>query len=265
MIAVSEQEEVVELGEGETFADLNDDVLEEVVEEELEEEVVSYQIPDKFKDKSVEDISKSYQELESAMGRKAGEVGELRKLTDELLQLQLKEKQEETAQPKELDIDTLLENPTEAINSATDARFKQLEDQFTQQARNKGKANFEERHPDSQELLQDPNFLAHIKGNAVRTRMFQEAHANFDYETADALFSEYKELHGAQKEEAQEKATQKRTKKLKAAKTETGSTGAKSTKVYRRADLINLRMNDPDRYDAMSDEITRAYAEGRVK
>lgn len=265
MIAVSEQEEVVELEEGETFADLEEEVIEEVVEEELVEETPSYQIPDKFKDKSIEDVAKSYQELESEFGRKAGEIGELRKLTDELLQLQLKEKQEETTQPKELDVDTLLENPTEAINAATDARFKQLEDQFTQVERSKGKANFEAHHPDSEALLQDPNFIAHIQGNAVRTRMFQEAHKNFDYTTADALFSEYKELHGAAKEEAQEKATQKRTKKLKAAKTETGSTGAKSTKVYRRADLINLRMNDRDRYDAMSDEITRAYAEGRVK
>lgn len=264
-IAVNEQEEVVELGEGEAFADLSNEVIEEVVEEELEEAVVSYQIPDKFKDKSIEDIAKSYEQLESEMGRKASEVGELRKLSDQLLNLQLEEKQEETTQPKELDVDALLENPTEAINAATDARFKQLEDQFTQVERNKGKAQFEAHHPDSQELLNDPNFIAHIQGNAVRTRMFQEAHANFDYNTADALFSEYKELHGTAKEEAQEKATQKRTKKLKAAKTETGSTGARSTKVYRRADLINLRMHDRDRYEAMSDEITRAYAEGRVK
>ena len=261
---IIEQEEVVELGEDEEFATLEETLEEEVIPEEEVVEV-TYEIPDKFKDKSIEDVAKSYQELESEFGRKAGEIGELRKLTDELLQLQLKEKQEVATQPKELDVDTLLENPTEAINAATDARFKQLEDQFTQAKRDDGKAKFEAHHPDSQELLNDPNFIAHIQGNAVRTRMFQEAHKNFDYKTADALFSEYKELHGAQKEEAQEKATQKRTKKLKAAKTETGSTGAKSTKVYRRADLINLRMHDRDRYDAMSDEITRAYAEGRVK
>jgi len=186
-------------------------------------------------------------------------------LTDELLNLQLQEKQGAKEEPKELDFDSLVENPTQAINEAVNARFQKLEDQFTQVERNKGKSQFEEHHPDSQELLQDPNFIAHIQGNAVRTRMFQEAHKNFDYATADALFSEYKELHGAAKEEAQEKATQKRTKKLKAAKTETGSTGAKSTKVYRRADLINLRMTDKPRYEAMEDEIMRAYAEGRVK
>ena len=36
-------------------------------------------------------------------------------------------------------------------------------------------------------------------------------------------------------------------------------------KVYRRADIIKLMKNDPDRYQAMSEEIMAAYAEGRVK
>jgi hypothetical protein len=36
-------------------------------------------------------------------------------------------------------------------------------------------------------------------------------------------------------------------------------------KIYRRADLINLQVTDPRRYEALSDEIQSAYAEGRVK
>ena len=36
-------------------------------------------------------------------------------------------------------------------------------------------------------------------------------------------------------------------------------------KVYRRADIIKLMKNDPDRYQALADEIMAAYAEGRVK
>jgi hypothetical protein len=35
--------------------------------------------------------------------------------------------------------------------------------------------------------------------------------------------------------------------------------------VYRRADLIRLKMQDPNRYDALSDEIMQAYQEGRVR
>ena len=36
-------------------------------------------------------------------------------------------------------------------------------------------------------------------------------------------------------------------------------------KVYRRADLINLQVTDPNRYASLADEIQSAYAEGRVK
>ena len=44
-----------------------------------------------------------------------------------------------------------------------------------------------------------------------------------------------------------------------------GSAEGSRKKVYRRADIIKLMKTDPDRYQALSDEIMAAYAEGRVK
>ena len=52
---------------------------------------------------------------------------------------------------------------------------------------------------------------------------------------------------------------------MKAATVDVGGSGETSRKVYRRADLIKLRMTDPDRYMALQDEIMSAYAQGRVK
>jgi hypothetical protein len=52
---------------------------------------------------------------------------------------------------------------------------------------------------------------------------------------------------------------------MKAAAVDTGGTGESGKKIYRRADLIRLKMTDPNRYDALSDEIMAAYQEGRVK
>jgi hypothetical protein len=43
----------------------------------------------------------------------------------------------------------------------------------------------------------------------------------------------------------------------------TGNTGAKKT--YRRADILALMENDPERYEALSHEIQKAYEEGRVR
>ena len=36
-------------------------------------------------------------------------------------------------------------------------------------------------------------------------------------------------------------------------------------KVYRRADIIKLMRTDPERYQSLSDELLKAYAEGRVR
>jgi len=60
-------------------------------------------------------------------------------------------------------------------------------------------------------------------------------------------------------------AKKETAKNLKAATVDTGSPAPSSKKTYRRTDLINLRLRDPDRYYAMQDEIMSAYAEGRVK
>jgi hypothetical protein len=56
-----------------------------------------------------------------------------------------------------------------------------------------------------------------------------------------------------------------RTTALKSVSVDTGGSGESGKKVYRRADLIRLKMTDPQRYDALSDDITRAYQEGRVR
>jgi hypothetical protein len=45
----------------------------------------------------------------------------------------------------------------------------------------------------------------------------------------------------------------------------TGNRNKGTKKVYRRADLIKMKMQDPNRYMAMQDEIMAAYQEGRVK
>ena len=79
---------------------------------------IEQDVPDKFKGKSISDVIESYTQLESEYGRRNSEVGSLRKLTDQLLELGDK-KQEKAATPKEkVDVDTLLNDPDAAINAA---------------------------------------------------------------------------------------------------------------------------------------------------
>jgi hypothetical protein len=44
-----------------------------------------------------------------------------------------------------------------------------------------------------------------------------------------------------------------------------GSAEGRSAKIYRRSDIIDLMVRDPERYAALSEEIMAAYQQGRVK
>jgi hypothetical protein len=117
-----------------------------------------------------------------------------------------------------------------------------------------------------QDILSDPKFAEWIKASKIRTQLFVAADQQYDADSADELFSLWKE----RKTVAQQTANvekQARKQSLKAANTGNarGSAEGSRKKVYRRADIIKLMKNDPDRYQALSEEIMAAYAEGRVK
>jgi hypothetical protein len=61
-------------------------------------------LPDKYRDKSLEDIVRMHQEAEKLIGKQAQEVGEVRKLADELIKQNLSSKQQ-TIKEEEPEVD----------------------------------------------------------------------------------------------------------------------------------------------------------------
>jgi hypothetical protein len=245
----------------------------EAVEEPAVEEKPEVVIPDKYQGKSVEDIVKMHQEAEKLIGKQAQEVGEVRRLADELLKRQLQEKQAVETPEEKVDFSQrLYEDPESAINEAVSkhpavtqaqqqaASFKQ------QQVLQKLKADFS----NFDTVLQDPKFFEWIKASPVRVKLYAEADGNYDYDSASELLSTWNMINPSQPKQTSSPELVAESKKgtandLRTASVDTGSPAPSSRKTYRRADLINLRLRDPARYEAMSDEIMAAYAEGRVK
>jgi hypothetical protein len=95
--------------------------------------------------------------------------------------------------------------------------------------------------------------------------LYARADGDFDYDSANELLTTYKELRGVKAQQSEKASDATRAKSMKAAQVDVGGSGESSKRVYRRADLIRLKMTDPARYDALNDEILTAYAEGRVK
>ena len=117
-----------------------------------------------------------------------------------------------------------------------------------------------------EQILQDPKFAEWIKGSKVRTKLFVEADQRYDYDSAHELFSLWKEKNQVVQQAAEvEKQARKSAVKSATTGNARGTGEGSRKKVYRRADIIKLMRTDPERYQALSDEIFKAYAEGRVK
>lgn len=236
----------------------------EAVEEqqEITEEKKEVDLPDQYRGKSVEDLVKMHQEAQKLIGRQSQEVGEVRRLADELIKSQLKPKVEEE-KPKEVDF---FENPEEAVRRAVESNpeVKQAKEyaQFARMESAKQKLN--QLHPDSSDIVKSEEFLNFVKAKKTRLELFQRAD-NYDVDAADDLLTTFKELKQSKVSQISDVEKAAREKTLKNVSVETGGSGESSKKVYRRADLIQLKLKDPQAFAARQDEIDAAYREGRVR
>lgn len=240
----------------------------EPVAQEQPEEV----IPPKYKGKSLDEIIRMHQEAEKLIGRQAQEVGEVRKLADELIKRQLETKKEEVPATKEDEID-FFEDPKKAVSKAVEQHPAILE--AKQQAlllkQQQTFTKLQQEFPDFQQTVADPAFADWVKASPVRMRLYAAADADFDFDSAAELLTSWNYVKPksapvqASVPSQEAKAAQKAA--IKAATVDVGSNAASptSSKIYRRADLIRLQLEDPDRYYSLQDEILAAYAEGRVK
>jgi hypothetical protein len=246
---------------------LIDDDKEELGELEIEEHKIEQkaELPDKYRDKSLDEIVRMHQEAEKLIGKQAQEVGEVRKLADELIKQNLGSRQQQTRQ-EEPEID-FFENPQKAVQRTVDnhpdvqaARQATLE-----MRRAQVQQRLAQEHPDFGEIAKEQDFANWVKSSPVRLRIFEQADAGYDYDSANELLSTYKQLRSVKQKQSSDDGEATRKQNLKAVGVDVGGSGESSKKVYRRADLIRLKMQDPNRYDALSDEIMQAYIEKRVR
>lgn len=232
-------------------------------------------LPDKFKDKSVEEIAASYTELEKAHGRQSTELGELRKLADGFIKQQLETTKSPSPEKLEIEEEDFLRYPTQSVDKMVGShpKLRELEDRLARQELSLRVGEFRTRHPDYLEISRDPAFTNWLAESPYRAKMFERADQQYDLEAADELMSLWKDKRGVASgqenlNEAKEelvKRQEKREEALKKASTIKSSTGESGAKMYRRADIIKLKIEDPERYSMLQPEIMKAYQEGRVR
>ena len=246
------------------------DTTMESPEETTQEEQQQPDIPEKYQNKSLEDVVRMHQEAEKLLGKQSSEVGELRKVVDSYIQEQLSQQQAPQTQQQydaEDDVDFFVD-PEKAVSRAIEnhPKIKEAQEYTQQYKRQTALAQLKGNHPDMEQILQDAKFAEWIKASKVRTQLFVQADQQYDYEAADELFNLWKERQSTVKQTAAVE-TQARKQQLKSANTGSarGTSEGARKKIYRRADIIKLMRTDPERYQSLSDEIFKAYQEGRVK
>lgn len=245
------------------------------------------EIPEKYRGKSVEEIIEMHRNAESELGRRGNELGQYKQLTDQLLDLKRRDDLVKGgAAPESLDEDDepypkitqdeIFDDPDAAISKAIEARLKREErrkqrEQEQTQAQQVEQA-FMQRHPDAAEIAQDEKFIKWVNESPSRSMLAQAAYQNNWY-AANTLLDEWKE-NSSSGNESFNKEERRKDPNIEAAKSAgTISKGASQVadaptgKIYRRLDLIRLKLEDPEAYsdDNFQQEIMKAYAEGRVK
>lgn len=245
---------------------LIDNESEPLGELEIEEaKTAAQELPEKYRAKSLEEVVRMHQEAEKLIGKQAQEVGEVRKLADELLKQNLSSKQQHVKE-EEPEVD-FFENPQKAVQATIDKHPDVLAARQAGQdfKRMQIQQKLAQDHPDYSQLVNDSEFQNWVKSSPVRLGLYAKADGEFDYDSANELLSTFKEIRGVKAKQSEQASDAVRTKSMKAAQVDVGGSGESSKRVYRRADLIRLKMTDPARYETLSDEIMQAYAEGRVR
>ena len=221
-------------------------------------------LPEKYQGKSIEDVARMHQEAEKRLSVQGQEIGEVRKLADELIRQNLESKQ--SAKKIEPEVD-FFEDPQAAIQKAVDNHpdVQSSKLAFANMQKMQIKQHLALAHPDFDEIAKDQNFADWVKSSPVRIKLFAAADQGYDFESANELLSTYKQIRGVKTKQNEVAQESNRQVSLRAAAVDVGGSGESSKKIYRSSDLIRLKMTDPDRYESLQDEIMQAYSEGRVK
>ena len=266
--APSGVEQVTENQEVEAVETQQDyDIQEETQVEVREPESI---VPEKYAGKSLKEVIEMHQNAERILGKQGMEVGHQRKLIDSLMSTQ--QQVTETTTPIEEPVpfeDQFYADPANAVNSAIEKHPDVVKAKETRAMQNQAlnQAQLESTHPDFMAIVENQDFRNWVGASKIRQELFRTADS-YDFESANELFTTWKQINMASKTaDVRKKEKVKREKALRKTSSETRSSGDSvgGKKIYRRADLINLQVTDPNRHAALADEIQLAYAEGRVK
>ena len=248
-------DEATEVGTLEELEPEATDVEAQAETEEVEQpEATEDDLPEKYRGKSASEIATMHRELEQRLGQQSQEVGELRKAFDEMVKQSIAAQQAPSAPEPEVDEVDFFTDPQAAVRKAIENHpmLKQSQAVAAEMAKSQALAQLQAAHPDMKDVLTDSGFQEWVGKSQVRRELFERADKGYDFAAADELLTLYKERRGIVEQTAkvEKVAQQNEIKKASTGSARSNPDSAKSRKVYRRRDIIELMNRDPKRYEA---------------
>lgn len=242
----------------------------QAVEQPPQDDNTDEDVPEKYRGKSAKELAKMHQEAEKALGRQGSEVGELRRLVDDFIRSQTSTKQLQQAPANEPDEEVdFFADPQKAIDRAIakHPKVKEAEVLSANMRKAEALAVLKANHPDFQNIIGSNDFAEWVGKSKVRQELFVRADQGYDYAAADELLSTFKERQQVvnQAKQVEQMERKNTVKAASTGSTKGAGTESVSKKIYRRADIMDLMIKNPDRYMALQDEIMQAYQEKRVR
>ena len=271
MATIIDEEQVaeMELQEGEELTTIDEENPQEAFESAEEPQASEPEPvednPDRFSDKSHEELLQMVREQDRTIGQQGNELGNLRQTFESIAQAQSVPAQPES-EPEEADFFT---DPRKAVDSRINNHpaLREAREMAQKLAYAQGLTTLHQRHPDLQAVLGGEEFQKWVNSSPSRLRRYQYADQSGDVDEADDLITTFKQLNKTIATAKQaEKTAQKKAVRAAATSGPRGNADAASSKrIYRRADIRQLMKTDDERYQALMPEIMAAYADGRVR
>jgi len=213
------------------------------------------EMPEKYQGLSIEQLVERHENALTRLGQQGNEIGELRKMVNQL-----------TPQQREEPAVDFWDDPDSAIERKIQ---KAMEPLLVSQRESKieaTKAKLSADFPGWEETIEDLRFKEWVSKEDGRLAQYREADENIDLAAARALLKGWTESQ--QTEEATNEAAEeaiKRDRNRRASVTEKGSARHSRGQSFSRTEIRRLMAEDPERYQAMRPAIAEAYKAGRVR
>lgn len=202
----------------------------------------SGEVPEKYRGKSLEEVIAISLELERKASRLGNEVGQLRKFRPQELSPQAPKPVER----KEVNVDALLENPEEAVETIVgqSSKIRDLEEKVERASRSSAQREFEATYPNYVQDLQSEDFIEWTFKHPTRAELAARAD-RYDFDAANQLWSMWKErqdLVGESRKQQTDAKKQEKEKKLRDGTLESGTGNSTETKkVFSRREIREIK------------------------